>query len=422
MFYMYKSLIYKGMALGLMLGAISACNSDKPLPAIDLKNLDLSVNPQVDFYQYANGGWRKSNPLPEEYSRYGSFDKLQEDNDKMLHSLVEELAKAQNPVGSVAEKIGNFYASGMDIAKIESNGTTPLKPFFDQINAAASLVEIQKIIASFHKMGINPLFNFYGEPDSKNSSMMIGVLYQGGLGLSDRDYYISNDKRAIEIRTEYLSHLRKVFTLLGNTADESSAKANRIFDLETQLAKASFTRLEERDPERNYNKKTIEEVKKLYPSINWDTFFEGIGIAAPAEINVAQLNFFLELNLLLPKVEMATWKDYLAWNLLQGTSNYLSSVFVEEHFNFYGKFLSGQPKIKPRWKRVLSATNGTVGEAVGQIFVEKYFPAEAKQRMLNLVENLRASLAQRIEKLPWMGDSTKLKALEKLAAIRVKIG
>lgn len=411
----------KGLIIGIMIGAFAACKSDKTPPAILLEDLDISVKPQDDFYAYANGGWMKAHPLPEEYSRFGSFDKLQEDNDKMLHALVEELAKGGGD-GAVARKIGNFYASGMDTSTIEKEGISPLKAYFDRINQLKNPADVQKLIAEFHKMGIGSLFNFYGEPDSKNSEMMIGVLYQGGLGLSDRDYYVSNDKRAVEIRNGYVNHLKKMFSLLGNSPEVAAAKADRVMQLETRLAASSFTRLEERDPEKNYNKKSLADVKSLLSAFDLTGYFNTLGVPNPGDLNVAQVKFFADLNAMLPQIDMETWKDYLTWNLVHNTANFLNDDFVNEHFAFYGKFISGQPKIKPRWKRVLNATNNTVGEALGQMFVAKYFPPEAKERMLNLVENLRESLRERISSLDWMGDSTKNKAMEKLAAIRVKIG
>lgn len=415
-------ILKKGVILGIMLGAMAACKTEKPVPAIKLSDLDTTVKPQVDFYRYANGGWMKANPLPEEYSRYGSFDKLQEDNDKRLHELLEELAKGTGEQGAVAKKIGDFYASGMDTSLIEKEGIKPLQPYFERINGLKTPADVQNMIAEFHKMGVNTLFNFTGEPDSKNSVMMISALYQGGLGLSDRDYYVSNDKRAVEIRTEYVNHLQRMFELLGVSKEDAAVKASRIMKFETQLANSSFTRLEQRDPEKNYNKKTYAEVKKLYSNYDWDNYFKLIGLPNPGDFNVAQVKFFADLNTLFPKVDMDTWKDYLTWNLVHSSANYLNEAFVNEQFDFYGKFISGQPKIKPRWKRVLSATNNTVGEALGQMFVKKYFPPQAKERMLKLVENLRTSLAERIKNLDWMGDSTKGKALEKLAAIHVKIG
>ncbi len=406
-----------------MVCCFAACKSEKTSPpAINASDLDVSVKPQDDFYRYANGGWMKANPLTEEFSRYGSFDKLREDNDSMLHSLVDELAKGQGESGPVARKIGDFFASGMDTALIEKEGIKPLQPYFDKIDQLKTNADVQKLIAEFHKMGIGSLFNFSGDIDSKNSEMVIGTFYQGGLGLSDRDYYVSNEKRAVEIRTEYVNHLQRMFQLLGNSKEVAAAKAERIMKLETQLASSSFTRLEQRDPEKNYNKKSLAEVKKLLSSFDLDGYFGNIGLSNPGDLNVAQVKFFTDLNVLFPKVDMETWKDYLTWNLIHGTARYVNADFSNEHFAFYGKFLSGQPKDKARWKRVLAATDNTIGEALGQMFVKKYFPPEAKERMLKLVENLRGSLADRIKNLDWMGDSTKQKALEKLAAIRVKIG
>lgn len=406
----------------ITVGSLVSFKADKVTPPIDLKNFDLLVKPQDDFYQYANGGWMKANPLPDEYSRYGSFDKLQEDNDKMLHSLLNELAKVKNQQGSIAQKIGDFYAAGMDSAKIEKEGFKPIQPYLTLIQNAKTLADIQKVVGTLHEMGINPMFNFYGEPDSKNSSMNIAVLSQGGLGMSDRDYYVGEDKHAKEIRSEYEKYLNKVFTLLGNSPEQAKENAAIVMGIETHLAKASNTRLQMRDPEKNYNKKNFDEVCKLYPSFDWTGYFKNIGVVAPKEFNVGQPKFFEELNSMLSSVSVKQWQTYLSWQVVHNTANYLSSGFVNSSFEFYGKFLSGQPKIKPRWKRVLAATNGTVGEALGQMFVEKYFPAEAKQRMLKLVDNLKVSLGQRIRNLSWMGDETKQKAIEKLAAIRVKIG
>jgi putative endopeptidase len=400
----------------------SCTGSKKEHVGIDPANLDLSVKPGDNFYLYANGGWIKKYPLPPEYSRYGSFDKLQEDNDKMVHDLVLNLSKEANQPGSIAQKIGDFFASGMDSATIEKEGISPLKPELENINKATSLKEIQQLIAQLQSIGMDPLFSFYGEADSKNSEMMIANLSQGGLGLNDRDYYVLTDKHSQEIRTEYVNHIAKTFALAGYTPEQCKTMSSLVMTLETRLAKASKTRLELRDPEANYHKMKLADVQTLAPNYDWNGFFTGVGLSNPGDINVGQPEFFKEVNNALKDVSVDDWKVYLSWNLINNMAPYLNSKFVEQNFDFYGKFMGGAKVMRPRWRRVLGTTNRTMGEALGQMYVKKYFPASSKERVAKLVENLRFALSERIKNLSWMGDSTKQKALEKLAAIRVKIG
>ncbi len=391
------------------------------MPGIDLSNLDTSVKPVSNFYLYANGGWLKNHPMPSEYSRYGAFDKLQEDNDKLVHALIEKIAETKNPEGSVAQKAGDFFMSGMDTVAIEKEGISPLKPEFERIMKAHNIEDIQYLIGYYHTMNITPLFDFSGEPDSKNSEMMISSLSQGGLGLGDRDYYVSTDARSKEIRSEYIKYIQKMLSLSG-FVKESEEWPEKIMDIETRLAIASKTRLELRDPESNYNKIKLSEVQGLTPDFSWAGYFKTIGLPNPGDINVGQPQFFKEINKMVKNVSIEDWKAYLTWTLINETAPYLSSAIVNQNFNFYGKFMSGRKTIRPRWRRVLVSTNQSLGEALGQLYVEKYFPPAAKDRMLKLVENLRLALAERIKKLTWMGDSTKEKALEKLKSITVKIG
>ncbi len=402
---------------------ISSCTSSKtdPVLGFDLSNLDTTISPATDFYMYTNGGWLKNNPMPAEYSRYGAFDKLGEENDKQMRELVENLAKQQHKAGSIAQKIGDFVAVGMDTTRIEKEGVSPLKPEFEKIRKATSITDIQSLIAYYHSMDINPLFSFYGESDSKNSDMMIVQLAQGGLGLGDRDYYVGTDSHSKEIQTEYVKHIAKMLDFAGFTT-EAVVWSKKIMALETRLAKASKTRLELRDPESNYHKMKLADVEALAPNYDWSAYFTSIDLAVPGDINVCQPEFFKELNATLKDVPLDDWKAYLTWTLINSTSPYLSAEFVNQNFDFNGKFMSGKKTILPRWRRVLNATNSTIGEALGQLYVEKYFPASSKERMLKLVENLRVALSERINGLVWMGDSTKLKAQEKLNAITVKIG
>ncbi len=410
------------LTLGLIL--ISGCKEEQKSKnmVIDPQNMDLAVKPGTNFYQYANGGWMKRNPLPADKGRYGTFDELQESNDKIIRKLILDLSSTEHQNGSIAQKIGDFYASGMDTVKIEEQGLSPLTKYFDQINSIQSKAEIEEAITTMHVYGIYPLFILFGGVDAKNSEMFIPQIYQGGMGMSDRDYYLNDDPRSKEIRNAYHLHLKKIFELLGDETDVAEQNANTVMDMEIRLAKASNTRLENRDPEKTYNKENLKSLSKLVPEYNWQAYFDRIGLPNPGDINIYQPSFMVEVNKMLVTIPVEDWKTYLRWNLINAAANYLNDDFVMEDFNFYGKIVRGTEVIEPRWKRVVGATNNALGEAVGQMFVKDYFPPEAKERMLHLVENLEVSLGNRINNLDWMSDATKENALEKLAAIHVKIG
>lgn len=397
---------------------ISCTNTDM---AIDRKNLDPGVEPGSDFYRYSNGGWMDANPLPAEFSRYGSFDKLAEDNQKMVKSLVEELAKLQAASDDIHAKAGLFYKTGMDSAEVEGLGITPLKADFEMVEGISDHNSLMELIISQHKKGNMLLFTIAGTPDRKNSSMMIANIFQGGLGLTDVDYYREETEKAKEIRERYKSYIREMMVLTGMDDANASQSAETIMMLETRLANASLTRLERRDQHRTYNKMSIEELGKLAPGFMWDEYFRALDLQITS-LNVGMPGFFKELNKMLKEVETDQWKVYLKWHILNPSSPFLSSEFVDANFEFYGKFLSGKQVNQPRWKRVLQTSEMALGEAIGQLFVEKYFPAESKERMLVLVGNLKLALAERIRNLDWMSDSTRMEALSKLESMRVKIG
>ncbi|MGE5480228.1 MAG: M13 family metallopeptidase [Chloroflexota bacterium] len=388
--------------------------------AIDAADMDTKVKPGDDFFEYANGGWLKKNPIPGEYSRYGAFEELNELNLKQMRELMESAAKSGSGKGTNEQKIGDFYSSGMDQDKINKDKLNGIKFLFDKVDGVKTIADVQRVAAELHTYGIYPMFYIYSGQDEKNSDMVIANFYQGGLGLPDRDYYVGTDKRSGEIRDAYLKHVEKMFTL-ANLGDGAAA-AKKIMDLETKLAKASSTRLELRDPKANYNKMKVEELVKLAPDFDWMGYFKTIGINNPGEINIGQTRFAAEFSKLQKSVPVEDWKTYMKWNILNETSNYLASDFEQEHFNFYGKSLTGREKMQDRWKRVLNTTSGSLGEAVGKLYVEKHFPPEAKKRMLDLVNNLKAALKERIQKVSWMSEGTRQKALEKLATINVKIG
>ena len=391
--------------------------------AIDPANLDTTLKPGDNFYEYVNGNWIKQHPVPPEYSQYGAFTVLYEENQKKLKTLIEKVsAEKDAEKGSVAQQIRDFYNSGMDTNAIEKAGIKPIEKYLNEISNLNTKENVVKYIANLHKKGIYPLFYFFVDADQKNSTMNIGNLYQGGLGLPDVDYYLNDDAGSKNLRQAYLNHITKMFILKGDDEKTAKENADKILKLETKIAKTSFTRVEQRDPLKNYNKMSLSQLEKMSPDFHWQSYFSTLGIDDPGNIDVKQLKFFKGISQLMDKTSMDTWKAYLSWNILNEAASFLSSDFVNRNFEFYGKTLSGQQELQPRWKRVLNVVSGGLGEALGQLYVEAYFPASSKERMVKLVENLRLGFADRIKKLDWMSDNTKDKALEKLNAITVKIG
>ncbi len=392
------------------------------MPPLDPQNMDLTTNPGGNFYQYANGNWIKNNPIPDEYSRFGAFEFLIEENYTALQTILEGSAKNQKAKkGSLEQKIGDYFATAMDTVAIEEAGLEPLKAEFTKIAAIKTREDILNQVARMHSKALFPLFQIFPEQDQKNTEMVIVYLWQGGLGLTDRDYYLSDDGRSKELRTEYIKHLVKMFQLMGDDSLSAQKSADTVFKFEKRLAKASNTRLENRDPQKTFNKMNLQKLESV-SDYNWPSYFKLIGLSEPNEVNVAQPVFFTEIGRMIDDVPVDDWKTYLRWDLINETADYLSSDFVNQNFNFYGTVLSGQKVLQTRWKRMLRATNGALGEAVGQLYVEKYFPPAAKKRMVELVMNLKYALGERIKKLDWMSDETKQKALAKLEKMSVKIG
>jgi putative endopeptidase len=391
-------------------------------PAISLSDLDTSVDPGHDFDAYANGGWKKLNPLPADRGRFGSFDKLSELAENQLNELVKETAAKKNEKGTIADKTATLFNLGMDTVRIEKQGIKPLTPYFEEIEKIASNDDVEIEIGKFHNYGFSALFGFYGSTDAKNSSMVIAQLSQGGIGMPDRDYYLNEDPRSKDLREKYLIYIEKLFVLLGDDQTKAKQEAQTIMNIETRLAKASMTRLEQRDPHKTYNKLSSKALTELSPAFNWNRYFISQGVGDPGEVNINQPKFITEVSAVIKEVPVEQWKVYFRWNLINNTASYLSDDFVNAKFDFYGRAMSGTEQMRPRWKRVLGVTSEALSEAIGQLYVAKYFPAEAKERMIKLVDNLRVSLGERIKNLEWMGADTKLKALEKLHAINVKIG
>lgn len=411
-----------GVLLSIMLMTGACQNSPKLTSGIDTNNLDTTVQAGADFYQFASGGWMKNNPLTDEYSRFGSFDKLAENNREQLKGLIEEIAAKPAANGSVEQKIKDLYNLAMDSAKLNADGNNPIKAELQKLENIKTREELSVVIPEMLKTGLEPFFSVYVDADAMNSSQYLVQTYQGGISLGERDYYLENDVHTSEIREKYRNHVSKMF-LLNGFNEETSAKATQaVLNIETSLAKAAYDQVKLRDPHANYNKMTVEELQKLIPEINWNSFFNTLGIKDMKELSVSQKEAIQEVGRITAKEPVQDIIFYLQWKLIDGAASYLSDEIVAQNFDFYGKTLSGKKEQSPRWKRAVSNVDQVLGEAVGQMYVKKYFPAEAKTRMLSLVKNLQISLGERIQQLSWMGDSTKVKAMEKLNTFHVKIG
>lgn len=409
----------------LMTTGMMACNQPRKAvqdKGIDLMDMDTTVSPSADFDNYANGGWKKRNPLPDDKSRYGTFDKLGDAAEKQIKSLFADIANNQFEAGSVEQKIADFYHSGMDTSAIKAAGITPIEPYLKEVDQISSVKDLQQLVAQWHQMQINPLFGLHAAADEKNSVMEVAYLHQGGLGLPNRDYYLNTDEHSVEIQKKYRQFISNVFQLLGTPASEASKQAAEIYKLEKEMATFSMSMLDQRDPYKTYHKMNLEKLSAIAPNYDWAAYFKAVGLNNPGDFIVSQPDFFKGISDLMKTVSIDDWKLYMKWHLVSALAPYLPKDFSDQNFDFYGKTLSGQPAQRPRWKRVQGTTNSALSEAVGQMYVQKYFPPEAKERMIKLVENLRASLGDRIKNLDWMSDTTKQKALEKLNAITVKVG
>lgn len=389
---------------------------------IDLANMDTTYKPGENFYMYAIGGWKKNNPIPDEYSVYGAFHQLDQQNTQMLKDLFDNLSK-QSQLNAEQQKILQFYQSGMDTNTIEKEGISPLKSYFEQINSLSQLRDLSKLIGTLHRNGAFVPFTLYAAQDEKNSQMNIAQIYQGGLGLPDRDYYTENNEVAKYLQQEYKKYIANLLQASGlYPANKINDVVRNIYNIEEKLAKASMTRIEMRDPHKMYNKMTIDELQKLTPNFNWKLYFEQLGKNDITSININQPNFLKELSSMMKNVPIEHWKQYFTFHVLNSYATYLNSDLEKTHFAFYGTVLSGKTKMKERWKKVVDLTSNMMGEAVGKLYVEKYFPEESKKRMLELVNNLKSSFRDHIQQLDWMTDETKQKALEKLDAMTLKIG
>jgi putative endopeptidase len=405
------------LTLALATSTASAFSNDHGL---DVRNFDTSTNACTDFFQYANGSWLKTNPIPAAYSRWSLDDEITKRNETLLKKVLENAAAHPGEVGSTTQKIGDFYSAAMNETAIEKAGLTPLKEDLNAIAALKSPADISALIVAWQSRGDSVLFDFEAQPDLKNSDKDIAYAGQGGLGLPDRDYYTRDDAKSKELRAKYQAHVAHMLGLLGD--NNAKDEAAWVLALETRLAKASLDRVALRDPANSYHIYTLKDADAKTPHISWSGFFHNIGRSDVANFSLAQPDFFVAANQALTEVPLAQWQAYLRWRLAEASAPFLSKAFVDANFDFYGHTLRGATEIKPRWQRALRSADGAIGELLGEAYVAQVFPPEAKQRALELVNNLKVAMRERIAHLSWMSAETKKAAYAKLDTLVAKIG
>lgn len=391
---------------------------------IDLTNLDNSVRPADDFFQYACGGWMKKNPLPAAYSRYGSFDKLAKDNNERINSILTDLLKNTYPQGSTEQKLSDFYKLAMDSVRRNQDGVKPVMPLINELEGAKTVDALHALQLKYAAFGYGVPMGIGFGADEKNAKMNILNIYQGGLVLGQKEYYLDTDSATTAIRNAYKKHVVRMFQLFGFTEADAQKKMENILKVETALAKVSKSRTELRDVEANYNKMTLEEFEKSYPHVNLTKMLDAEGVKTEyfKEMVVGQPSFVKGADDVLAKMTADELRAYMEWDVILSAASYLSDDVQAANFDFFGRTMSGRKEDHPRWKRATSQVEGQMGEALGKMYVERYFPASSKERMEKLVKNLQVSLAERIKAQDWMSDATKQAALDKLNAFYVKIG
>lgn len=388
----------------------------------DLTRMDNSVEACTDFFQYANGTWLKNTEIPASESRWGSFNILAKNNRDILREVVEKSSATKAAKSSDTQLIGDFYASCMDETAIEKADIKPLNPYFKKISKISTKEDLVKLIAEMHNSGVPGVFGFGGGADLKNSSMVIANASQGGLSLPNRDYYTNNDAKSKETREKFVEYMTNMFKLAGDSPENAAANAKTVMDIQTRLANASLPPVELRNPDNRYHKMSLTEAQKISPNLSWEAYMSARGVPTVTEINIGQPAFFEEVNKMLTDVSTDDWKTYLRWMTINDAAPLLSKAFVDENFNFYSKYLSGTKEQQPRWRRCVAATDGNLGEALGQEYVKKAFTPQAKARMDELISNLFAAMKVRINDLEWMSGTTKKEAQVKLSTFKRKIG
>jgi putative endopeptidase len=419
-----QKLALGSIALSLFTHAAGAQSSPtvKLMAPLNVADLDRSVAACTDIYHFANGGWLKANPIPPQYSTWGSFNELNERNNLLLRDVLESAARqAKTTRDADTRKVGTFYASCMDSAGAEAAGMKPLAVEMQHIDAIANRTQLVAQIAHMHAAGLGGLFNFGSDQDAKNSSLVIATAFQGGLGLPNREYYVKQGPASDKIRENYVAHISRTFVLAGESSDAAREDASRVMALETKLAAASLTPVQLRDPTASYHPMSLEQADALMPGFQWHQYLSELGIARLTSVNIGQPDFFKAVSSAIQDAPIADWKAYLRWKLLDAAASSMSSNFVNEDFSFRST-LTGAREMLPRWRRCLSSADRVVGEALGREYVKVAFTPEAKKKALEMADNLRAVMKERIEHADWMSEATRKQALVKLASFNRKIG
>ena len=410
------------MLSALFLAACNSSNGEQKLSAgIRMENMDTTAVPGEDFYKYACGGWMKLNPIPAEYSRYGSFDKLGEDNQKRLQAIFDDVVSKRKELGkgSDAQKIADFYTVAMDSVRLNAEGFNPIIEDLKKIDNINNASDVAKYMGEVSN--VNIFFGMYVDADIKNAKSNLLQTYQGGIGMGQKDYYFDTTESITEVRNAYVQHVQKMFEMIGTSTEEAANNAKVVMNIESRIANSHFSQVELRDPEGNYNKYSYDDLLKEYPDFDWKALFDAMNIKVK-EISISQPSAVKEAIAILNDTPIDQIKTYIKWQLINSASSYLSDDFSKENFEFYGKIMSGSEEQSPRWKRAVEVVNSSLGMAVGRIYCDKYFHEDAKKRMEKLVDNLLKAYSERINNLDWMSEETKAKAQEKLSAFYVKVG